>query len=98
MTDVFIVGAGPVGLTMAAELARYGVGVRLIDHAPSAVRFQFRSPRAGAAWRMFRGHTQRGKWWLARQDANLVTQGNQFVRRPRTSDSVLAGLRAGLRP
>lgn len=36
MTDVLIVGAGPVGLTMAAELARYGVGVRLIDRAPHA--------------------------------------------------------------
>ncbi|GJD74685.1 FAD-dependent monooxygenase [Methylobacterium goesingense] len=36
MADVLVVGAGPVGLTMAAELARYGVGVRLIDHAPHA--------------------------------------------------------------
>ena len=36
MTDSLIVGAGPVGLTMAAELARYGVGVRLIDRAPHA--------------------------------------------------------------
>ena len=36
MTDILIVGAGPVGLTMAAELARYGVGVRLIDRAPHA--------------------------------------------------------------
>lgn len=36
MTDCLIVGAGPVGLTMAAELARYGVGVRLIDRAPHA--------------------------------------------------------------
>ena len=31
--DVLIVGAGPVGLVMAIELARYGVGVRLIDKA-----------------------------------------------------------------
>ena len=30
---VLIVGAGPVGLTMAAELARYGVPVRIVDKA-----------------------------------------------------------------
>ncbi|MDP8985768.1 MAG: FAD-dependent monooxygenase [Pseudomonadota bacterium] len=29
--QVLVVGAGPVGLTMAAELARYGVPVRIID-------------------------------------------------------------------
>ncbi|MBE7219796.1 MAG: FAD-dependent monooxygenase [Caulobacteraceae bacterium] len=33
---VLVVGAGPVGLTMAAELARYGVPVRIIDHSPKA--------------------------------------------------------------
>jgi 2-polyprenyl-6-methoxyphenol hydroxylase-like FAD-dependent oxidoreductase len=32
-TQVTIVGAGPVGLTMAAELARYGVSVRIFDRA-----------------------------------------------------------------
>jgi len=31
--EVLVVGAGPVGLTMAAELARYGVGVRIVDKA-----------------------------------------------------------------
>ncbi len=31
--DVLVVGAGPVGLTMAAELARYGVNVRIVDKA-----------------------------------------------------------------
>jgi 2-polyprenyl-6-methoxyphenol hydroxylase-like FAD-dependent oxidoreductase len=30
-TDVLIAGAGPVGLTMASELARYGLSVRIID-------------------------------------------------------------------
>src|SRR6516165_4224652 len=29
--QVLVVGAGPVGLTIAAELARYGVGVRIVD-------------------------------------------------------------------
>jgi 2-polyprenyl-6-methoxyphenol hydroxylase-like FAD-dependent oxidoreductase len=32
-TQVLIVGAGPVGLTMAAELARYGISVRIVDKA-----------------------------------------------------------------
>ncbi|MGC2402905.1 MAG: FAD-dependent monooxygenase [Acidobacteriaceae bacterium] len=32
--DVLIAGAGPVGMTMAIELARYGVAVRIVDKAP----------------------------------------------------------------
>jgi 2-polyprenyl-6-methoxyphenol hydroxylase-like FAD-dependent oxidoreductase len=31
--QVLIIGAGPVGLTMAAELVRYGVSVRIVDKA-----------------------------------------------------------------
>jgi 2-polyprenyl-6-methoxyphenol hydroxylase-like FAD-dependent oxidoreductase len=33
-TTVLVAGAGPVGLTMAAELARYGVAVRIVDRNP----------------------------------------------------------------
>jgi 2-polyprenyl-6-methoxyphenol hydroxylase-like FAD-dependent oxidoreductase len=35
-TDVLIVGAGPAGTTLATDLARRGVAVRLIDKAPHA--------------------------------------------------------------
>ena len=38
MREVLIVGAGPVGLTLACELARYRVGVRLIDRSPHATQ------------------------------------------------------------
>ncbi len=33
MKPILVVGAGPVGMTMASELARYGVPVRIIDKA-----------------------------------------------------------------
>lgn len=33
MNDILVVGAGPTGLTMAAELARHGAGCRIIDKA-----------------------------------------------------------------
>ena len=36
MNETLIVGAGPVGLIMAAELARYRTPVRIIDRAPQA--------------------------------------------------------------
>ncbi|WP_407529027.1 FAD-dependent monooxygenase [Methylobacterium oryzisoli] len=34
MADVLVVGAGPVGLTLACELARHGARCRIIDRAP----------------------------------------------------------------
>lgn len=34
VTDVLVVGAGPTGLTLACDLARRGVDVRIIDRSP----------------------------------------------------------------
>jgi 2-polyprenyl-6-methoxyphenol hydroxylase-like FAD-dependent oxidoreductase len=39
MTQVLIVGAGPVGLTLAVELARHGVPCRIIDQSPEPLPF-----------------------------------------------------------
>ena len=33
-TDILIVGAGPVGLTLACDLARHGINFRIIDKGP----------------------------------------------------------------
>lgn len=44
--QVLIAGAGPVGLTMALELARYGVPVRVIDKVPEPTH----TSRAVAVW------------------------------------------------
>lgn len=43
---VLVAGAGPVGLTMALELARYGVPVRIVDKIPEASH----TSRAVAVW------------------------------------------------
>ncbi|MFI1224264.1 MULTISPECIES: FAD-dependent monooxygenase [unclassified Streptomyces] len=38
-TDVMIAGAGPVGLTLAAELRRAGVSCRIVDRLPARLPF-----------------------------------------------------------
>jgi 2-polyprenyl-6-methoxyphenol hydroxylase-like FAD-dependent oxidoreductase len=39
MADVLVVGAGPVGLTMAGELARHGVSCRIVDRLAEPVPY-----------------------------------------------------------
>ncbi|MEH3144169.1 MAG: FAD-dependent monooxygenase [Methylobacterium frigidaeris] len=39
MADVLVVGAGPVGLTLAGELARHGARCRIIDRAPQPLPY-----------------------------------------------------------
>ncbi len=39
MADVLVVGAGPVGLTMAAELARHGTRCRIVDQLPQPLPY-----------------------------------------------------------
>src|SRR5262249_32251957 len=39
LATILVVGAGPVGLTMAAELARHGCRPRIIDRAPKPLPF-----------------------------------------------------------
>ena len=38
MTDVLVVGAGPTGLTAAAEAVRHGLSVRIVDATESPLR------------------------------------------------------------
>ncbi|MEO3890371.1 FAD-dependent monooxygenase [Nonomuraea sp. B5E05] len=48
MTHVLIVGSGPTGLTLAIELARRGVNLRIVERsqeAPAGVRGKGLQPR-----------------------------------------------------
>src|SRR5262245_19987125 len=65
---VLVVGAGPVGLTMAAELARHGMRCRLIDRASQPLPYCRAigvTPRTLEVWEdmgIARGMIDRGLW------------------------------------
>jgi 2-polyprenyl-6-methoxyphenol hydroxylase-like FAD-dependent oxidoreductase len=81
--EVLVVGAGPVGLLLAAELCRHGVGCRIIDKRP-----------AGMAWVKALGVSQRTlEVWddlgLVNEalDAGLILRRQRvFVNRREVSD------------
>lgn len=78
MTDtVLIVGAGPVGLTMALELARYQVPVRLVDK----ITKRSDTSRAIAIWPRTLELLDR-----AGTSADLIARGNKV-----TSANIIAG-------
>ena len=88
-TDVLIAGAGPVGLTMASELARFGIPFRIVDKAAqrtdkskallgcdgahSVVRHVMAVP--------FAGETLNSDWMLA----DVHMKGYPFPKPPRES-------------
>ena len=46
--DVLISGAGPVGLTMANELVRHGISVRIVEEPARAAGWKPRSAGRGS--------------------------------------------------
>jgi 2-polyprenyl-6-methoxyphenol hydroxylase-like FAD-dependent oxidoreductase len=83
--EVLIVGAGPVGLTMAAELARHGVRCRIIDKlaAPSGYCKAIGvTPRTLEVW---------DDMGIAREmiDAGLWLRGLRMIIAGQTTDSVI---------
>ena len=47
--DVLVVGAGPTGLALAAQVRRHGASVRVVDRDPEQVHESQRHARAGPA-------------------------------------------------
>ncbi|MGJ3558500.1 FAD-dependent monooxygenase [Streptomyces sp. INA 01156] len=52
--DVLVVGAGPTGLALAAQLRSYGARFRIVDRCLDRVRESRRLPSSPAPWRRWR--------------------------------------------
>lgn len=81
MQPILIVGAGPVGLIMAVELARYGVPVRLIDRSLAATT----TSKALVVWARTLELLDRAGCTAGFVDAGLKARGATI----RTADAIL---------
>src|SRR4051812_26741222 len=91
--QVLIVGAGPVGLTMAIELARYKVPVRLIDRMQNRAA----TSRAVALWpRTFELLDRSGSSEEFTVKGNKVTSAIIFAGRNRLASMLFGGARLRL--
>jgi 2-polyprenyl-6-methoxyphenol hydroxylase-like FAD-dependent oxidoreductase len=78
MTDaVLVVGAGPVGLTLACELARYRIQVRIIDTAPQRTD----KSKALVVWTRTLELLERGRMAQRFVQAGVKTQAMQILSR-----------------
>lgn len=75
MSEILIVGAGPVGLTLAIELTRYRVPVRIIDRAASATD----KSKAMVVWPRTLELLDRAGLAAAMVETGLVTQHINLV-------------------
>lgn len=72
---VLIVGAGPVGMTMASELARYGISVRIVDKCAQRTD----KSKALVLWSRTLELLDRGGGSTPFQDAGFKVYGVNFI-------------------
>lgn len=85
--DLLIVGAGPAGLSAAAEAASHGLGILVIDEFPEP---------GGRMLGQF--HEEKGKWWVGRRAAEqLIARCRKLGVDIRSGVSVYGMQRSGSR-
>lgn len=100
MLDVLVVGAGPVGLTMAAELTRHGLHCRIVDQ--SAVRTDVSARDSGGQLpRILDADGVLCDTYAARTPTAVLIRPDGFIGyygQPVDADRLLAHLATYLRP